>query len=49
VAALTSVAAAAIGRERDLGLLEAGFAADAVLIGDALDVQAVWGAGVRLS
>ena len=34
---------------RDLGLLEPGFAADAVLLGEALDVQAVWGAGVRLS
>ena len=41
--------AAAIGRERDLGRLEPGFAADAVLLGDALDVQAVWGAGARLA
>ena len=49
VAALTSVPAAAIGRERDLGLLEPGFAADAVLLGEALDVQAVWSAGARLS
>ena len=48
VAALTSIPAAAIGRERDLGRLEPGFAADAVLLGDALDVQAVWGAGARL-
>ena len=46
-AALTASPAAAIGRERDLGRLEPGFAADAVLLGDALDVQAVWGAGVR--
>ncbi len=49
VAALTSIPAAAIGRERDLGRLEPGFAADAVLLGDALDVQAVWGAGTRLA
>ncbi|MCD2441762.1 N-acetylglucosamine-6-phosphate deacetylase [Agromyces sp. SYSU K20354] len=49
VAALTSTPAAAIGRERDLGRLEPGFAADAVLLGDALDVQAVWGAGARLA
>lgn len=49
VAALTSIPAAAIGRDRDLGRLEPGFAADAVLLGDALDVQAVWAAGVRLA
>ncbi|GAA1765747.1 N-acetylglucosamine-6-phosphate deacetylase [Agromyces humatus] len=48
VAALTSIPAAAVGRERDLGRIEPGFAADAVLLGDALDVQAVWGAGARL-
>ncbi|MGI9822549.1 N-acetylglucosamine-6-phosphate deacetylase [Agromyces sp. Marseille-Q5079] len=49
VAALTEVPAAAIGRAHDLGRLEAGYGADAVLLGDDLAVEAVWGAGVRLA
>nr|WP_156998096.1 N-acetylglucosamine-6-phosphate deacetylase [Agromyces terreus] len=49
VAALTEVPAAAIGRGHELGRLEAGFAADAVLLDDDLGVEAVWGAGVRLA
>ncbi|GAA1838089.1 N-acetylglucosamine-6-phosphate deacetylase [Agromyces salentinus] len=48
VAALTEVPAAAIGRGHDLGRLDAGYAADAVLLDDALAVTAVWSAGVRL-
>lgn len=47
VAALTSVPAAAVGRAGDLGRLEAGYAADAVLLGDDLTVEAVWGGGIR--
>ena len=47
VAALTSVPAAAIGRERDLGMLEPGFAADAVLLGERARRAGGWGAGVR--
>jgi len=49
VAALTMVPAAAIGRAHDLGRLDQGYAADAVLLGEDLDVQAVWSAGVRLA
>lgn len=49
VAALTVVPAAAIGRAHDLGRLDPGFAADAVLLGEELDVQAVWSAGARLA
>ncbi|QTX03944.1 N-acetylglucosamine-6-phosphate deacetylase [Agromyces archimandritae] len=48
VRALTETPAAAIGRARDLGRLEAGYAADAVLLDDALEVRAVWAAGERL-
>ncbi|GAA1946276.1 N-acetylglucosamine-6-phosphate deacetylase [Agromyces allii] len=48
VAALTEVPAAAIGRAHDLGRLEAGYAADAVLLSDDLAVEHVWGAGTRL-
>lgn len=49
IAALTVVPAAAIGRAHDLGRLDRGYAADAVLLGDELDVQAVWAAGGRLA
>ena len=49
VGALTVAPAAAIGRSHDLGRLEAGYAADAVLLDDELRVTAVWGAGVRLA
>ncbi len=48
VRALTTVPAAAIGRAGDLGQLEVGFAADAVLLGDDLLVDAVWAGGSRL-
>jgi len=49
VGALTASPAAAIGRGHDLGHLRPGFAADAVLLDDGLDVRAVWGAGARLA
>ncbi|WP_136708632.1 N-acetylglucosamine-6-phosphate deacetylase [Agromyces sp. H66] len=49
VGALTETPAAAIGRASDLGRLEVGYAADAVLLGDDLAVEAVWGAGTRLA
>jgi N-acetylglucosamine-6-phosphate deacetylase len=49
VAALTTVPAAALGRSHDLGLLDADYAADAVLLGDGFAVEAVWADGVRLS
>jgi N-acetylglucosamine-6-phosphate deacetylase len=49
VGALTATPAAAIGRAHDLGRLEPGYAADAVLLDDALGVTAVWGAGARLA
>ncbi|QAY73258.1 N-acetylglucosamine-6-phosphate deacetylase [Agromyces protaetiae] len=48
VGALTVTPAAAIGRAHDLGRLDAGYAADAVLLSDELAVEAVWGAGARL-
>jgi N-acetylglucosamine-6-phosphate deacetylase len=48
VQALTETPARAIGRERDLGQLAPGFAADAVLLDADFSVQGVWGAGVRL-
>ncbi|SFR72666.1 N-acetylglucosamine 6-phosphate deacetylase [Agromyces sp. CF514] len=48
IAALTEVPAAALGRAHDLGRLEAGYAADAVLLSDDLEVERVWGAGIRL-
>ncbi|MRG61077.1 N-acetylglucosamine-6-phosphate deacetylase [Agromyces sp. CFH 90414] len=48
VDALTVTPAAAIGRAGDLGRLERGYAADAVLLSDDLAVEAVWGAGARL-
>ncbi|WP_157007856.1 N-acetylglucosamine-6-phosphate deacetylase [Agromyces laixinhei] len=49
VGALTVTPAAAIGRGGDLGRLDAGFAADAVLLSPELAVEAVWGGGVRLA
>jgi N-acetylglucosamine-6-phosphate deacetylase len=48
VAALTEVPARAVGRAERLGRLEAGFAADAVLLDDSYSVTAVWAAGVRV-
>lgn len=45
VDALTRAPAHAIGRSADLGRLVAGYAADAVLLDDALTVNAVWAAG----
>jgi len=49
VGALTVAPAAAIGRAHDLGRLDPGFAADAVLLTPDLDVEAVWGAGARIA
>lgn len=49
VGALTETPAAAVGRAADLGRLDPGYAADAVLLGDDLSVDAVWGAGARLA
>lgn len=49
VGALTVTPAAAIGRAHDLGRLDIGYAADAVLLTDELAVDAVWGAGARLA
>lgn len=48
VAALTTVPAAAVGRGHDLGRIEVGYAADAVLLGEDLSVDAVWSAGARV-
>ncbi|WP_246020941.1 N-acetylglucosamine-6-phosphate deacetylase [Arthrobacter echini] len=48
VKALTTVPAAAVGRAHDLGRLDVGFAADAVLLDSNFHVDAVWGAGSRL-
>jgi N-acetylglucosamine-6-phosphate deacetylase len=48
VQALTETPARAIGRERDLGALAPGFAADAVLLDADFTVQGVWAAGSRL-
>jgi N-acetylglucosamine-6-phosphate deacetylase len=47
VRALTSAPARAIGRGADLGSLEVGAIADAVLLTDELEVRSVWTAGVR--
>jgi N-acetylglucosamine-6-phosphate deacetylase len=49
IGALTVTPAAAIGRSGDLGRLDRGFAADAVLLSPDLTVEAVWGAGLRLA
>ncbi|MDQ2661408.1 MAG: N-acetylglucosamine-6-phosphate deacetylase [Actinomycetota bacterium] len=49
IGALTVAPAAAIGRSGDLGRLDRGFAADAVLLAPDLTVEAVWGAGIRLA
>ena len=49
IGALTVAPAAAIGRAGDLGRLDPGFAADAVLLRPDLTVEAVWGAGIRLA
>ncbi|MDQ0893129.1 N-acetylglucosamine-6-phosphate deacetylase [Agromyces ramosus] len=49
VGALTVTPAAAIGQAHDLGRLDPGYAADAVLLDDGLEVTAVWGAGARLA
>ncbi|WP_111719815.1 N-acetylglucosamine-6-phosphate deacetylase [Homoserinimonas sp. OAct 916] len=48
VQALTETPARAIGRAGDLGTLAAGYAADAVLLDETLNVDAVWAAGRRL-
>jgi N-acetylglucosamine-6-phosphate deacetylase len=48
VSAVTDVPARAIGRD-DLGRLDPGVAADAVLLSEDWVVQAVWGAGERVS
>ena len=48
VAALTAVPARAIDRTRDLGRLAPGYAADAVLLDENLQVDAVWAGGLRL-
>jgi N-acetylglucosamine-6-phosphate deacetylase len=48
VAALTSTPARALGLGSQLGLLEAGYAADVVVLDDALHVTGVWAAGTRL-
>ncbi|GAB3038524.1 N-acetylglucosamine-6-phosphate deacetylase [Parafrigoribacterium mesophilum] len=49
VRALTETPARAIGREKDLGQLALGFAADAVLLDADFTVQGVWGAGRPLT
>jgi N-acetylglucosamine-6-phosphate deacetylase len=48
VDALTATPARAIGRAGDLGRLDVGFAADAVLLDDGLAVTAVWADGSRV-
>ncbi|MDQ1575045.1 MAG: N-acetylglucosamine-6-phosphate deacetylase [Microbacteriaceae bacterium] len=48
VTALTETPARAIGRGHDLGLLAVGYAADAVLLSDDFEVEAVFAAGRRL-
>lgn len=49
VGAVTETPAAAIGRAADLGRLDPGYAADAVLLSHDLAVEGVWGAGLRLA
>jgi N-acetylglucosamine-6-phosphate deacetylase len=48
VQALTETPARAIGRSSDLGRLDPGFAADAVLLDAGLEVKKVWAAGHRV-
>ena len=48
VQALTETPARAIGRSNDLGRLDPGFAADAVLLDASLGVKKVWAAGHRV-
>jgi N-acetylglucosamine-6-phosphate deacetylase len=48
VSAMTSTPARAIGRSHDLGALEVGFAADAVLLSEQFEVDAVFAGGRRL-
>ncbi|WP_395246061.1 N-acetylglucosamine-6-phosphate deacetylase [Agromyces sp. MMS24-K17] len=48
IGALTSTPAAAVGRAHELGVLEPGFLADAVLLDDGLQVDTVWVAGRRV-
>jgi N-acetylglucosamine-6-phosphate deacetylase len=49
VAALTWVPARTLGLDNRLGRLAPGYAADAVLLSEACEVRAVWGAGRRLA
>jgi N-acetylglucosamine-6-phosphate deacetylase len=49
VAALTWVPARTLGLDDRLGRLSPGYAADAVLLDEACEVRAVWGAGRRLA
>lgn len=49
VMALTAVPARAVGREQDLGRIEAGYLADLVLLDRSFGVQQVWAAGVEYS
>jgi N-acetylglucosamine-6-phosphate deacetylase len=48
VAALTATPARALGLGSQLGLLEAGYAADVVVLDETLHVTGVWAAGARL-
>jgi len=48
VEALTLTPARVLGRQHELGLLSAGYAADAVLLDHEWNVRAVWGAGKQL-
>jgi N-acetylglucosamine-6-phosphate deacetylase len=48
ITALTETPARAIGRGHDLGRLAVGYAADAVLLGEGFEVEAVFAAGQRL-
>ncbi|MFS0866139.1 N-acetylglucosamine-6-phosphate deacetylase [Microbacterium sp. 179-B 1A2 NHS] len=47
VDAVTAIPAATIGRAHDLGRLDVGYAADAVLLDDGFGVRSVWAAGIR--
>ena len=48
VTALTETPARAVGRGHDLGRLAVGYTADAVLLSDNFEVEAVFAAGLRL-